>query len=229
MKFLKGVALILTVVLVFSGCSTVASVIGTLSIDVDSVTKLEVTASSGETFTVQDQDSVRTVVNYINVLKLETETEPVNGFAYTVKLVGADTTVTIVDAKTVSHGGVTYSVDASSLLYCIQKLEAETMTDKELIRQIFEVEYEVFTDLTDADGNFSLDKLLKLKDNCPATFELIGRSSALESLSSYGLDLLAEYAESGSAALRQRALDIAAFLKAQFPTLEDEVEEIVEN
>lgn len=228
MKFIKRVALLLCFCLLFTGCSAVSSMIGTLSVDVDAVTSLEITNSSGKTFTVQDQDDLRKVVDYINVLRLEKETDFPDGSAYTIRLKGADVTISILNADTVSYDGNAYAVNADSLLYYVQKLECETMTDKQLIKQIFEVEYAVFSDLTDAEGNFSLDKFLKLKDKCPASFELISRSSAIPSLSSYGLDLLKQYMASDNNVLRQRAEDIAAFLKAQFPTLASDVENIVE-
>lgn len=227
-RFCRTVILFLCVCLAFTGCSAVSSIIGTLNVDVNQVTAVSVTTASGNTFTTQDQQTVREIVNAVNRLNLENEGENINGYLYAVTLEGADVTVTIHSETCVSYESTSYNLDAASLLHKVRALECDTMTDAALIQTIFEVEYVYFSDLRDAEGNISIDKILSLGDRCPAAFELISRPSAAESLGSYGLDLLKKYLNSSDINLKARAQEVAEFIASLAPALEEKIDEILE-
>jgi hypothetical protein len=116
------------------------------------------------------------------------------------------------------------------LVDAIEALEESyrTLTDEQLLRTLFEGSY--FDDVTifNEDGEVSLDKIMSIKNDCPALFELLSRPSAISSLGTYGVDMLEEYLNSDNLALRQKAEEIAEILKIFFPNLRDKINKILE-
>ena len=220
------------VCLIFTGCSSLSSAIGTLSISVSDVASVTVTTASGQRFTTQDQEQVRSIVDAVNRLTLDAPGEDINGFRYSLSLDGSDGSsvalIAIVDETTVCFGGASYPVDAKSLIRRIEALECDTLTDEELIRTLFESDYLSELTILDEDGRVSLDKISRLGEDFPVLFELIGRPSAAESLSGYGLELLKESLNSSDINLRERAEKIAQFIKSYYPVLEEKINEILE-
>lgn len=224
--------LILCACLLFSGCSTLSSAMGTLRIDVADVSNISITNASGQRFSTQDQEKIRSIVDAVNRLTLDQPGDGINGYRYALSLEHSDGStsahLTLVDESIVCHDGVSYSVDARSLLRRIEALECDFLTDEELIRTLFESDY--LSDLTilGDDGRISLDKITRLSEEFPVLFEIIGRPSALESLGTYGLELLEEYLNSNDINLRQRAQQVAEFISAVLPQLKEKIDGILE-
>jgi hypothetical protein len=132
----------------------------------------------------------------------------------------------IVSEESVTANGKTYTVNAKKLLNTVEKLECDTLTDEELLRTLFEGSYFDEVTIFNADGEISLDKIMSIKNDCPALFELLSRPSAISSLGTYGVDMLEEYLNSDNLALRQKAEEIAEILKNFFPNLEDKINDL---
>jgi hypothetical protein len=181
-------------------------------------------------FSIEDRDQIRTIVNQINSFKLENGSAASDRYTYGIRLYGADGSmlmqINIVDEDTVSQSNQNYTVNAKKLLSQVEKLECDTMTDEQLLRILFEGSY--FDDVTilNEDGEVSLDKIMSIKNDCPALFELISRPSAIQSLGTYGMDLLDEYLNSEDSELRQKAEEIAEILKNFFPNLKDKINDL---
>ena len=231
-SFRSLVLLLLCVSLILSGCSSLSSVIGTLGIDVADVSSITVTTSAGKTLTTQDQQSIRSLVDAVNRLTLDSIAEDTNSRRYQLQLQSSDGTMVaelwIADKDHVIYDGTCYAVDASAVLRRAEALECDIMTDEELIRTLFESDY--LSDLTilGEDGRISLDKISRLGEEFPVLFEILGRPSALESLGTYGLELLEEYLNSNDINLRQRAQQVAEFISAALPQLKEKIDGILE-
>jgi hypothetical protein len=217
--------------LVLCGCDMIPSA-GSNNIKVDDVKKIIITngMTSGNTFTVEDRDSIRTIINQINGFTLENGTDPWKGWRYNLSILDANDgelmSIIIVDEECVTANGKAYAVNAKRLLNAVEKLECDTMTDEELLRTLFEGNYFDDVSILNEDGAVSLDKILSIKNDCPALFELLSRPSAISSLGTYGIDMLEEYLNSEDSNLRQKAQEIAEVLKNFFPSIKDKIEEI---
>lgn len=219
--------------LMLCGCDLIPTA-GTQNIKVDDVKKIVITngMATGNTFTVEDRDSIRTIITQINGYTLENGTDPRKGWHYSLSILDTNGTelmsFIIVSDESVTTDGKTYTVNANKLLAAVEKLECDTLTDEELLRTLFEGSY--FDDVTifNENGEVSLDKIMSIKNDCPALFELISRPSAISSLGTYGMDMLEEYLNSDDFALRQKAEEIAEILKNLFPNLKDKINKILE-
>lgn len=235
MKFQRILALVLVCGLVLSGCGTAILGSGTLSIDANEVSKLEITNGllNGSTFTVQDRDAISKLIGYINSYTLEDGETPANGWHFHIRMVGSGGDevyeCTIVDENQFTSGGSTYNVSAGGLLHYVEKLECDTLTDNQLIDRLLTGNELADLRITDENGNISLDKLLKLTDQCPTLFELLGRSSAIQSITSYGLEAIQENLSGTNTVLKERAESLAEILKEYFPDLEAQIDKILEN
>lgn len=233
MKFRRLLCLMLALsLLMLCGCDMLPSS-GTQNIKVDDVKKIVITNGQGSrsTFTVEDRDAIRTIVNQINGYTLENGETAWKGWLYNLSIVDAAGTelldFTIVNKEAVTAGNKTYAVNAKKLLNAVEKLECDTLTDEELLRTLFEGNY--FDDVTifNEDGEVSLDKIMSSKGDCPALFEILSRPSAIKSLGTYGLEMLEDYLNSDDSALRQKAEEIAEVLKNFFPNLKDKINELL--
>jgi hypothetical protein len=215
------------------GCEMLPTT-GSNNIKVDDVKKIVIINGTAgrSTFTVEDRDSIRTIVNQINSYTLEDGKTAFKGWQYQLSIQDSAGTellnFIIVSKEAVTTGKKTYTVNAKKLLDTVEKLECDTMTDEELLRTLFEGNY--FNDVTilNENGEVSLDKIMSIKNDCPALFELLSRPSAITSLGTYGVDMLEEYLNSDDSALRQKAEEIAEILKNFFPNLKDKINEILE-
>ena len=233
MNVRKLLCLVLAItMLTLCGCDLVPAA-GSNNIKVDDVKKIVITngMTTGNTFTVEDRDTIRTIINQINGFKLENGTEPWKGWHYSLSILDANgtelTCFIVVDEESVTSGGKTFTVNAKKLLNNIEKLECDTMTDEQLLRLLFEGNYFDDIKLTNEDGDISLDKIMSLSKDCPALFELLSRPSAITSLGTYGVDMLEEYLNSDNSAIRQKAEEIAELLKNFFPNLKDEINKLL--
>jgi hypothetical protein len=217
--------------LALCGCDMIPST-GSNNIKVDDVKKIVITngMSSGNTFTIEDRDSIRTIINHINGFTLENGRDPWKGWHYSMSILDATgselMSFIIVSEESVTVSGKTYTVNAKKLLNTVEKLECDTLTDEELLRTLFEGSYFDEVTIFNADGEISLDKIMSIKNDCPALFELLSRPSAISSLGTYGVDMLEEYLNSDNLALRQKAEEIAEILKNLFPNLEDKINDL---
>lgn len=234
MNIRKILCLLLTLtMLALCGCDLIPTA-GTQNIKVDDVKKIVITngMTTGNTFTVEDRDSIRTIITQINGYTLENGRDPWKGWHYSLSILDTNGTelksFIIVSEDSVTSDGLTYNVNAKKLLDTVEKLECDTLTDEELLRTLFEGSY--FDDVTifNENGEVSLDKIMSIKSDCPALFELISRPSAITSLGTYGIDMLEEHLNSSDSVVRQKAEEIAEILKNFFPNLKDKINEILE-
>lgn len=223
--------LLAVITLTLCGCDMLPSV-GTNNIKVDDVKKIVITngMTTGNTFTIEDRDTIRTIINQINGFTMENGTNPWKGWHYNLSIQDTNGNeligLIIVNEESVTTNGKTYTVNAKKLLNTVEKLECDTLTDEELLRTLFEGSYFDEVTIFNADGEISLDKIMSIKNDCPALFELLSRPSAISSLGTYGVDMLEEYLNSDNLALRQKAEEIAEILKNFFPNLEDKINDL---
>lgn len=234
MHFRKLLCLVLALtMLTLCGCDLLPTA-GSHNIKVDDVKKIIITngLTTGNDFTVEDRDSIRSIINQINSYKLENGNASSNGFQYKITVYAADGSkllvLNIVNKDSVSYDGKTYTVNAKKLRGTVEQLECATLTDEQLLRTLFEGNY--FDDVTilNENGDVSIDKILSLKSECPALFELLSRPSAITSLGTYGVEMLEEYLNSEDSEVRQKAEEIAEILKNFFPNLKDKIDKILE-
>lgn len=235
MKFRNFTLLMLCAALMLTGCGTIGLGSGTLSIDPNEISKIEITngLAEGSTFTVQDREAITKIVQYLNSYTLENGTDPANGWSYSLTLRNssgqAHTETAIIDESHVILDGSAYFVNAKDLLNYVEKLECDTKTDQELIDILLQGDTLDRLNILDEDGKISLDKIVGLADSCPALFELLSRPTILESIGGYGLKAIENALESGNIALIERAEALAEILKNYFPDLQTELDKILEN
>ena len=230
----RSLPLFLILALLLTGCSTVVLGNGTLSVDADAITKIEITSGiDGYTFTVQDRDSITQLVRYMNSFDLSDGTAAASSWNYSITGYDAKgdkiAEFVIVDETTVCVDGQTYSVNAASMCSYTEKLECATLTDNALIDRLFTTDTLDKLNILNEDGKISLDKIAGLSDSCPALFALIKRPSVITSVGSYGLDALSKYLNSDNIAIKERAETIAALFEEYFPDLQEKIENIVKN
>lgn len=232
MKRAVAVILLLTLFLL-SGCDMFLGT-GTLSVDANDVDSIRVESQfdGGSTFTIEDRDTIRTIVNHINSYELDTAAENTRSYIYTLSLLDSDGAevlqFTVVDDTSVSTGGASYTVNATALRQYVEARECDTMNDEELIRYLFESDTMADLNILDENGQISLDKITGLVSSCPALFELLSRPSAIESVGSYGLDMLQEAMDSTNIDIREQAENIGEILKNLLPGLSEQINNILE-
>ncbi len=231
MKLWMRNALLILLCLSLCGCSAISSAMGTLGIAVSEVERITITPAGKKAFVIQDNTTIREVVDAVNRLTLEDGAEVGSGWVYTLFMEGNDGndlgTLTIIDSSTVSWDRQQFSVNAEALLRKVEALYCDTLTDEELLRMVFESSYFDELSLLDENGNLSIDRLLKLSADFPALFELIGRPSALESVTTLGLSLLQEYLESDNNVLRQRAELLAKAIAELLPQWREQIAALI--
>lgn len=226
MRIHKIISLILVLLFLFTGCDLTAGSDDKLSITATEVESIHITNATGTVITIQDTKSISTIVKYINAFSLTETTEPPEASAYTITLKGsADTilTMSVNDTESITVNGQHYGVDAEKLYGLIEENELATLSDKELLEKIFADSYWDSIDLTNDKGQLSVSKILSLPEQVPAIFELMSRSTMLESVGTYGADILKGYANSADEALRERAEKIGDALSSLIPSIKDKI------
>lgn len=218
--------------LLLTGCSGFGSQ-GTLSFDAQSTDHIEISLGRGEFLTITDRKDISNIVKKINSLTLDTPGEETFGYTYEIYLCNSDGTViesiTLKDKATVQYDTKVYTVTDPSLYLTVEALECATLTDRELLDRLFTGDTLNELSITDTNGEISLDKILKVGSSCPALFELLGRSTAIESVATYGLDYIREAWNSDDNAVREKAETLAGIISSVFPDLKEEIEKIAEN
>lgn len=218
--------------LLLTACSGLGSK-GTLSIDAQSVDHIEVSLGNGEYLTVNDRSDISDIVRKINSLTLDTEGENTASYDYDVNLCDANGNVIdaimLLDKTAVLYDSQVYTVTDPSLYQAVEALECATLTDRELIDRLLNGDTLSDLSITDVNGKISLDKITGLSKSCPALFELMHRSSAIESVGTYGVDWVRSAWNSEDNAVREKAETFAQIIKTVFPDLKDEIEKIIEN
>lgn len=231
---IRILALLCVLLLTLSGCDLLMpKAEGTLSVDANSVSVLQVEgALSGKSFSIQNRESIRRIVNLINSLMLDTAAEETGDSIYSIVLSASDgsevLSVLLHSRDTLSTPDGSYSVDCEELWNAIAKEECATLTDAELLRSIFADSYWDGISITNDKGDISVDKILGIPDQFPALFELLGRPTMLSSVANEGLSLIREYANSTSQALRDRAEKLGSILSNLIPSMKDQIEDILE-
>ena len=230
-RLIAGVLVVLT--LMFCGCTNPLSTGGTLGLSADDFDHIVVINTQAEnTISITERKDISTVISHLNSYILEDPQEPANGNRYDLKLVyhlqgGAELVISISDS-TVTYDGAMYTVNAKALGQYLEGLECANMTDRELIRYLFENNTMEELGITDESGSISIDKIANLKNACPALFELLSRSTMIESIAQYGTEIMSDYVDSSNAVLREQAEAIANFLKETFPQLAEQIDKILE-
>lgn len=231
---MRRILAIVLAALLLTGCSSIIPANGTLSIDANEISKVEITngLQNGSTFTVQDRDAINKLTGYINSYTLEDGETPANGWHFHIRMVGSGGDqvyeCTIVGENQFTSGGLTYNVSAGDLLHYVEKLECDTLTDDQLIDRLLTGDELSGLRITDENGSISLDKLLKLTDQCPTLFELLGRSTAIQSIGSYGLEAIQENLNGTNTVLKERAEALAEILREYFPDLEAQIDKLLD-
>ncbi len=226
-------ALTLALVLVLcTGCTVVLPSNGTLALDSSVVKEITVrNGSSGYSFAIQSRDDIYSIVKYLNSYTLETKAQAEGGSVYTLTLTDEAgktlDTVVLVDEAHLFHGQNYYEVNTKDLLTQVQKLECDTLTDKELIDLLLQENTLAQLNILDEDGKLSMDKILGLADACPALFELISRPSIIETLGGYGVEAIQNALETGNAFVQEKVTDLAELLKQYFPDLSDKIDAVL--
>lgn len=231
---IRMITLLCVLLLALSGCDLLGNQSqGTLSLDVDSVSILQVEGTlSGKSFSIQNRESIRKIVNLINSLVLDTAAEDTGDAIYSLVLSGSDgnevLSIQLYSRQSLSTPDGSYSVDCEELWNAIAKEECATLTDAELLQSIFADSYWDGISITNDKGDISVDKILGIPDQFPALFELLGRPTMLKSVANEGLDLIKEYAGSANEALRERAAKLGEILSNLIPSVKDQISDILE-
>lgn len=236
MAIMKRAAVIVLalMMLLCTGCSTVILANGTLSVDSESIKTIQIQNGliDGNTFTVQDRDTITTIVKYINSYTLEDGETAGAGYHYFLRLLDSKgevtTTFTIVSASQVISGDQLYQADAQALLSYVEKQECKTMTDQELIDRLFTGSELDNLNILDEKGKISLDKIAGLTDACPTLFELVSRPTVLQSVGSYGIETIKTYLSSDNSVLKERAETLAEILREYIPDLQAQIDKILQ-
>lgn len=218
--------------LLLTGCSGLNSG-GTLSFDAQAVDHVEISVGRGEYLSIADRNDINDIVKKINALTLDTQAEDTFGYDYEIYLCESDGTVigsiTLKDKATVFYDGTAYSVTDPGLYQTVEALECATLTDRELIDRLLSGNTLTDLSITDDNGKISLDKITGLGKSCPALFELIGRSTAIESVGTYGVDWIRTAWNCDDNIVREKAETFAGIISAVFPDLKAEIEKIIQN
>lgn len=231
MIFKRTFALVLMVSMLLTGCSLLENNTGTLQLDDNTVSSVLVKNTAPDTtVTVQDRDSIQAFIRLLNTYTLENGTEPVGTGEYELTLSFTDGTTKVFalsGTDTLITEGLSYSVDTGKLVSLAEKTECATLTDEQLLERIFRDDYLASISITNDRGDISLDKIAGIPDQCPALFELLGRTSFLESVGSYGLDKLKEMAGSADEAVREQAEKLGEIFSNLIPSLKEEIRKII--
>ncbi len=229
-------ALFFALTLVFcTGCTVVLPSNGTLKLDSANVKEITVSNElTGTQFTIQDREDIHSLVKQIASYTLENG-QPLdnnkNGCAYILIMTDSAgkelSRFWLLDDSHIAYSNLVYTTNIKDLLYEVEQLECDTKTDKELIDMLMNSDTLDRLNILDADGKVSMDKILGLKNSCPALFELLSRPSILETVGSYGLEAIQKGLESGSTVVQERATELAEILKQYFPDLEEKINDIL--
>ena len=234
--FKRAAAVLLALLMLLCcGCGSIIQTNGTMSIDPNEVSTLVITNGLvGYTCTVQDRDAITKVIGYLNSYTLEDGNDAWNewnGWHYQIQMQDsageALYELTVTGSSQIIFDGLGYSVDAEALETYVEKLECDTMTDNQLIDRLLNSSELSGLQITDENGNISLDKLLKLTDSCPTLFELLGRTTAIQSISSYGLDAIKENLNGADTYLKEQAETLAEIIKEYLPDLSEEIDKLL--
>ena len=228
-------AFLAMMMLLLCGCTGTFFEQGTLNWDVNDIDHVKIeNGTTGKTFSVADREIVDKFVSHINSFQLETETEYVSGYRYCVTLVnhlngGAEYHFYIVNDETVRCDDKTYAVNAKAFRQYVETMECDTMTDNELIDTLLEGDTLERLNVVDEEGNISFDKILALPQTCPALFELMGRSSAIESISTYGSNKISAWLNSANPELVEKAQEWIEVLQKLMPDIQEKLENLIKN
>ena len=224
-------ALLAVLMLTLCGCSTVVLGSGTLDIDANSVDHIVISnGRTGKTFSVSNRETISTVVNHINSFDLADPQEPWNGNAYNLDLVdskGEEMLYFAVNEGAITVDRAMYRLNAKDLLQYLESLECDTLTDNELIDTLLAGNTLEDLNVIDDEGKISLDKIVNLPKSCPALFELLSRSSAIGSVSSYGVDKIAAFLNSNNPELVEKAREWIEILKALIPEAQEKLDNLL--
>ncbi len=226
--------ILVTAMMLCTGCAAVLLPQGTLSLDPNGIRHIEIAnASTGKTFLVQNREDLDQIIRYLNSYTLDNGTDLSGDIAYTLDLVQTSGEESIryglSNAEQLRVDGLTYNVNTKDLFQLVRKLECDIMTDQELIESLFAGDTLQELNILDEDGKISLDKIAGLTKSCPALFELISRPTVLKSVGSSGLDTIKSYLNSDSLELQQKGEAVAEIFKEYIPALRDKIDEILEN
>lgn len=223
--------LLLVFCLLLCGCDMLSPTQGTLELKANDISSIQIkNPAFDRTISAQDRESISTAVKLLNSLTLENGEEALISGEYELILLFTDGTsqsFLLSGRDTIATGGYQYYVDTGKLVTFVEKAECSTLTDEELLTRIFQDDYLTGLSITNEQGELSLDKITKIPDQCPALFELLGRTSFLESMGSYGLDKLKEMAESADETVREQAEKLGEIFSTLIPSLKEEIRNII--
>lgn len=226
--------LLVFVMLTFSGCSTVVLGNGTLDYNANEVDHIRITNGITEkTFSIADRETISTVINHINSFGLSEGTDSDGSCRYSICLVdrlngGAQYYFAVVDAETIIHNGLQYTVKAKDFLQYLETLECDMLTDNELIDSLLDNDTLERLNVMNEEGKVSLDKIVNLPKTCPALFELLSRPSGIPSVATYGVEKIEGFLNSNNPELVAKAKEWIAVLEKLMPEVKENLENILE-
>lgn len=223
--------------LTLCGCSAIIIESGSLNLNANDIDHIKITNGGTEkSFSISDRETISAIVRYLNSYTLEngTNTEASGSYRYRVTLVdqtngSAESHFYLPDTQTLRIDGTSYAVNTKDLMQYVEARECDTLTDNELIDALLEGDTLNQLNIIDDEGNISFDKILSLPQNCPALFELMSRSTAIQSVGSYGADKINAWLNSNNPELVEKAQEWIEVLKKLIPDIQEKLENLIKN
>ena len=229
----KFISFILVLTLLLTACGNMPLGNGTLSIDSGEVQNIKITnLNVNHDFTIADREQIHTIVRYLNSYTLDTAADSDASTKYEISVNLADGNDTLkfkIDEAVVMSSGSYYSADAEKLVRYVEARECDILTDNQLIEFLFTDDYLDRLNILNEDGEISLDKIVRLGENCPALFELLSRPTLLKTLGTEGLQTVEKFLGSDNIQIRERAEKLAEIVKTVAPELKEKIENILKN
>ena len=228
----KFISFILVLTLLLTACGSMPLGNGTLSIDSGDVQNIKITnLNVNHDFTIADREQIHNIIRYLNSYNLDTGSQDGSHLKYRITLTFADSSADLcyeINPTTVASSTESFEVDALKLVRYIEARECDTLTDEQLIEFIFFDDYLDRLNILNDKGEISLDKIVKLGENCPALFELLSRPTLLKTVGKEGLTLIEQFIGSDNIQIRERAEKLAELVKTLAPEMKEKIENILE-
>jgi hypothetical protein len=228
-------AFLALMMLVLCGCSSIIIENGNLKLNANDIDHIKVTnGQTDKSFSIMERTDIGTIVSHLNSYTLENGTNSESdGFSYRYRITLVDRTngyaesdFYLPDMNTLLMDDAAYTVNTKDLFQFLETLESKTLTDNELIDTLLNGDTLEQLKIVDDEGKISVDKIINLPKSCPALFELLSRPSAIQSVSTYGVDKIGAFLNSANPELVEKAQEWIQVLEKLMPEVQEKLEDL---
>ena len=231
-------AFLALMMLVLCGCNSIIIENGNVKLNANDIDHIKISnGQTGKSFSVMERTDIGTIISHLNSYTLENGTNSESeefSYRYCVTLVDktngyAESDFYLPDKNTLLMDGAAYTVNTKDLFQLLETLESKTLTDNELIDTLLNGDTLEQLKIVDEEGKISVDKIINLPKSCPALFELLSRPSAIQSVSTYGVEKIGAFLNSANPELVDKAEEWIQVLEKLMPEIREKLENIIEN